>query len=163
MSATPPLPMETNLTTNRALLSWVSETAARTKPERIVWCDGSDEERRRLTEEAVAKGILLPLNAKKRPGCYLHRSNPGDVARVEHLTFICTPTKDEAGPTNNWMAPKEAYEKLGTLLDGAMRGRTLYVIPYSMGPLGSPLSKIGIESVISMPIFESGEPSGPMQ
>ena len=110
-----------------------------TKPDRIDWCDGSEEEKRRLTEEAVAPASLMPLNQKKLPGCYLHRSNPNDVARVEHLTFICTPTKDEAGPTNNWMAPDEAYEKLGKLFDGSMKGRTMYVVPYVMGPLGSPI------------------------
>jgi phosphoenolpyruvate carboxykinase (GTP) len=119
--------------------------AGLTKPDRIHWCDGSEGERRRLTEEAVAEGLLKPLDPKKRPGCYLHRSNANDVARVEHLTFICTPTKQEAGPTNNWMAPDEAYAKLGKLFDGSMKGRTMYVIPYVMGPVGSPFSKIGIE------------------
>ncbi len=145
MSATTPLPTETSLTRNPALLGWVREIAERLAPDQIVWCDGSEDEKKRLTEQAVKAGILIPLNPKKRPGCYLHRSNPGDVARVEHLTFICTPTKDEAGPTNNWMAPTEAYEKLGKLLAGSMRGRTMYVIPYVMGPLGSPMSKVGIE------------------
>jgi phosphoenolpyruvate carboxykinase (GTP) len=135
----------TTLTRNAALLAWVQEMAGLTKPDRIHWCDGSEGERRRLTEEAVAQDVLKPLDAKKRPGCYLHRSSPNDVARVEHLTFICTKTKEEAGPTNNWMAPDEAYQKLGKLFDGAMRGRTMYVIPYVMGPLGSPFSKIGIE------------------
>ena len=133
------------LTTNPELLKWVAEMAALTKPDRIVWCDGSEEEKKRLTEEAVAQKILEPLNQEKLPGCYLHRSNPNDVARVEQLTFICTPTKDEAGPTNNWMAPEEAYAKLGKLFDGSMKGRTMYVIPYVMGPLGSPLSKVGVE------------------
>jgi phosphoenolpyruvate carboxykinase (GTP) len=132
-------------THNAALLRWVDEVAALTKPDRIHWCDGSEAERRRLTETAVASGVLLPLNPWKRPGCYLHRSKPNDVARVEHLTFICTPSKHEAGPTNNWMAPDEAYSKLGKLFDGSMRGRTLYVIPYVMGPLGSSFSKVGIE------------------
>src|SRR3974390_2571667 len=133
------------LTKNKHLLDWGDEMARRTKPERIVWCDGSDEEKHRLTEEAVAKGTLLPLNQQKMPGCYLHRSNPNDVARVEQLTFICTPTKEEAGPTNNWMAPDEAYRKLGGLFDGSMKGRTMYVVPYVMGPVGSTHSKIGIE------------------
>jgi phosphoenolpyruvate carboxykinase (GTP) len=130
---------------NTTLLGWVEEMARLTKPDRVYWCDGSDAEKRRLTEEAVASEVLIPLNAQKRPGCYLHRSNPNDVARVEHLTFICTPTKDEAGPTNNWMAPDEAYKKLGKLFDGSMKGRTMYVVPYVMGPIGSPFSKVGIE------------------
>jgi len=133
------------LTRNAHVLGWVNEMVELCKPDRVVWVDGSDEEKERLTEEAVRTGVLIPLNQHKLPGCYLHRSNPNDVARVEQLTFICTPTKDEAGPTNNWMAPKEAYDKLGKLFDGSMRGRTMYVIPYVMGPYGSPMSKIGIE------------------
>jgi phosphoenolpyruvate carboxykinase (GTP) len=135
----------TPLTRNQHLLRWVAEMAALTKPDRIVWCDGSDEEKQRLTDLAVAEGILEPLNQEKRPGCYLGHSNPNDVARVEHLTFICTPTKEEAGPTNNWMAPADAYDKLSKLFDGSMRGRTMYVVPYVMGPLNSPFSKIGVE------------------
>ena len=135
----------TTMTSNRHLLDWVGEMARRCRPDQVVWCDGSEQEKRRLTEQAVSEGVLLPLNQKKRPGCYLHRSNPSDVARVEHLTFICTPTKEEAGPTNHWMAPDEAYAKLGKLFDGCMRGRTLYVVPYVMGPLGSPFSKVGVE------------------
>jgi phosphoenolpyruvate carboxykinase (GTP) len=133
------------LTKNAKLLAWVDEMAKLTKPDNIVWCDGSEEEKHRLTELAVAEKILEPLNPQKMPGCYLHRSNPNDVARVEQLTFICTPTKQEAGPTNNWMAPDEAYAKLGKLFDGSMKGKTMYVIPYVMGPVGSPMSKVGIE------------------
>ncbi len=133
------------LTRNPSLLAWVKEMAQLTKPDQIVWCDGSEEEKTRLTDEAVALEILEPLNPEKLPGCYLHRSNPNDVARVEQLTFICTPTKDEAGPTNNWMAPAEGYEKLGKLFDGSMKGRTMYVIPYIMGPSGSALAKVGVE------------------
>ncbi|OJY31531.1 MAG: phosphoenolpyruvate carboxykinase [Myxococcales bacterium 68-20] len=133
------------LTKNDHLLKWVAEMAALTKPERIVWCDGSEAEKTRLTDEAVAQKILEPLNQEKLPGCYLHRSNPNDVARVEQLTFICTPTKDEAGPTNNWMAPSEAYAKLGKHFDGSMKGRTMYVVPYIMGPAGSKMSKVGVE------------------
>lgn len=133
------------LTSNPHLLKWVAEMSALTKPDRIVWCDGSDEEKQKLTAEAVEQKVLEPLNQEKLPGCYLHRSNPNDVARVENLTFICTPTKDEAGPTNNWMDPNEAYAKLGKLFDGSMKGRTMYVIPYIMGPAGSKLSKVGVE------------------
>ncbi|MBV9947948.1 MAG: phosphoenolpyruvate carboxykinase (GTP), partial [Myxococcales bacterium] len=133
------------LTRNTELLHWVEEAARLTKPDRIVWCDGSEEERHRLTEEAVARSILTPCNPQKLPGCYVHRSNPNDVARVEQLTFICTRTREDAGPTNNWMAPEEAYRKLGALFDGSMRGRTMYVVPYVMGPIGSRHSKIGVE------------------
>ena len=135
----------TTLTRNKALLDWVRDSTGLCQPDRIVWCDGSEAEKERLTKFAVDTGVLLPLNPQKRPGCYLHRSNPNDVARVEHLTFICTPTKEDAGPTNNWMAPEEAYGKLTKLFDGSMKGRTMYVIPYVMGPIGSPLSKVGIE------------------
>jgi len=133
------------LTSNPHLTAWVAEMAALTKPDHIVWCDGTEEEKRRLTAEAVELKILEPLNQETLPGCYLHRSNPNDVARVENLTFICTPTKDEAGPTNNWMDPTEAYAKVGKLFDGAMKGRTMYVVPYIMGPKGSKLSKVGVE------------------
>jgi phosphoenolpyruvate carboxykinase (GTP) len=135
----------TTLTRNKALLDWVRDSAALCQPDRVVWCDGSEAEKERLTKFAVDTGVLIPLNPAKRPGCYLHRSNPNDVARVEHLTFICTPTKEDAGPTNNWMAPEEAYGKLTKLFHGSMKGRTMYVIPYVMGPIGSPLSKVGIE------------------
>jgi phosphoenolpyruvate carboxykinase (GTP) len=130
---------------NATLQSWVEEMAKLTQPDRIYWCDGSEAEKRRLTEEAVASNVLIPLNQQKRPGCYLHRSNPNDVARVEHLTFICTPTKEQAGPTNNWMSPDEGYKKLGKLFDGSMKGRTMYVVPYVMGPIGSSFSKVGVE------------------
>ena len=130
---------------NHHLRAWVDEMAKLCKPDQVYWCDGSEEERQRLTAEAVKSGVLQPLNQKKLPGCHYARSNPNDVARVEHLTFICTPTKEEAGPTNNWMEPQEAYAKLSKLYDGAMKGRTLYVVPYIMGPASSPFSKVGIE------------------
>ena len=130
---------------NAPLAKWVSEATALCKPDRVVWCDGSEDEKRRFTEQAVAMGVLIPLNQQKHPGSYLHRSNPNDVARVEHLTFICTKTQDAAGPTNNWMAPDLAYAKLRALFEGSMKGRTMYVVPYVMGPLGSPYSKVGIE------------------
>jgi phosphoenolpyruvate carboxykinase (GTP) len=135
----------TPLTKNTHLLSWVDEMQKLTKPDRVVWVDGSDEEHARLTEVALAEGQIERLNPEKLPGCYYSRSNPNDVARVEHLTFICTPTKEEAGPTNNWMAPAEAYAKLRDMFDGSMKGRTMYAVPYVMGPVGSPMSKVGVE------------------
>src|SRR5258708_29220859 len=115
---------------SRDLFDWVSEMAWLTKADRIVWCDGSEQERQRLTELAVATGVLIPLNQNKRPGCYLHRSNPNDVARSEDLTFIFTPNREEAGPTNNRMPPNEAYRILRGWLDGSWRGRAMYVVPY---------------------------------
>ncbi len=130
---------------NATLAAWVTQQAARTKPDRVVWCDGSEEERRRLTLEAIAAGILVPLDRQKRPGCTLHRSHPNDVARVEQLTYVCTRSEEAAGPVNHWMAPSEAYARLGRLLDGGMTGRTMYVVPYLMGPPGSKFSKVGIE------------------
>lgn len=130
---------------NRAVQAWVEEMARLTKPDEICWLEGTEEERQRLTEKALATGELIELNQEKMPGCFLHRTAVNDVARVEHLTFICTPTREEAGPTNNWMAPAEAYSKLGKIFDGSMRGRVMYVIPYLMGPAGSPFSKVGIE------------------
>jgi len=136
---------QTQLTKNPTLLAWVDEMAKLTKPSNIVWVDGSEEEHKRLSDLAVSEGIIEPLNQEKLPGCYYSRSAANDVARVEHLTFICTPTKEEAGPTNNWMAPDEAYKKMRGLFDGAHKGRTMYVIPYVMGPLGSPMSKVGVE------------------
>ena len=135
-------PIEIN---NAHLSKWVGEMIALCKPDKVVLCCGSEDERKVFTEVAVAQGVLIPLNQDKLPGCYLHRSNPNDVARVENLTFICTPTKEEAGATNNWMAPKEAYEKVGKLFDGSMKGRTMYVVPYVMGPIGSPMAKVGVE------------------
>ncbi len=136
---------QTAPTKNPHLLRWVDESAKLCKPDRVLWCDGSAEEKRRLTEVAVESEVLIPLDQKKWPGCHYHHSNPSDVARVEHLTFICTPTRDEAGPTNNWMAPADAYRKLSAIYDGSMRGRTMYVVPYVMGPADSPFSKVGIE------------------
>ena len=130
---------------SRTLNKWIEECAALTRPDQIVWCDGSEAEKNRLTAEAVAAGVLIPLDQKKHPGCYLHRSNPTDVARTEHLTLVCTPTKEEAGPTNNWADPAATYAKLRGWLEGSMRGRTMYVVPYVMGPLGSPFSKVGVE------------------
>jgi len=132
-------------TDNPVLRAWVDEMAKLCKPDRIFWCDGSEAEKKVLTEQAVSTGVLLKLNPQKLPGCYLHRSNPNDVARVEQCTYICTDSKEEAGPTNNWAPPKEMYRKLHGLLDGAMKGRTMYVLPYLMGPPGSSLTKVGVE------------------
>ncbi len=132
-------------TANRSVLAWVAEMAKLCKPASVYWCDGSEDERQELTAHAVSEKNLILLNQKKLPGCYLHRSAPNDVARTEQLTFICTPTKIEAGPNNNWMDPQEAYKKLGAIFDGAMRGRVMYVVPFIMGPAGSPFSKVGVE------------------
>ncbi len=132
-------------TTNAHLTGWVDEMARLCKPDRVHWCDGSDEEHKGLIGEAVSAGVLTPLNAAKRPRSYYSRSNPNDVARTEELTFVCTPTREEAGPTNNWMAPAEMYAKLRSLFDGAMKGRTMYVVPYIMGLPDSPFAKVGIE------------------
>jgi phosphoenolpyruvate carboxykinase (GTP) len=115
------------------------------RPDAIYWCNGSRPERERLLEDAVKAGVLLPLNRERLPNCYLHRSNTNDVARSEHLTFICTPSDDMCGPTNNWMEPKVAYTKLRGLFDGCMKGRTMYVVPFVMGPAGSPLAKVGVQ------------------
>ncbi len=143
------------MTKNIKLLHWVDEMAALTKPDSVVWIDGSEEQLEELRKQALSTGELIKLNEEKLPGCYLHRSAINDVARVEQRTFICTSTQDGAGPTNNWMAPKDAYDKLGKLFDGSMKGRTMYVIPYSMGPVGSEFSKIGIELTDSIYVVVS--------
>jgi phosphoenolpyruvate carboxykinase (GTP) len=132
-------------TSHPGISAWVEKMAALCKPDRIFWCSGSEIEKEFLTDLAVQQRIFMPLHPKKWPGCYHHRSNPNDVARVEQCTFICTPSKEEAGPTNNWAPPAEMYDKLYRMADGAMRGRTMYVIPYLMGPVGSPLTKVGVE------------------
>ncbi len=124
---------------------WVSEVEGKTRPTRVVWCDGSDAQQQTFFDEMVREGHTLALNPATYPNCYLHRSNPNDVARTEKVTFISTRRKEDAGPTNNWIAPAEAKEKIGPLFDGVMRGRTMYVIPYIMGPVGSPQSRIGVE------------------
>ena len=128
-----------------SLNRWVDDVAARTKPDRIHWCDGSDAEYKQLVDEMLKTGDLIELNQQTHPRCYLHRSDPKDVARVEKLTVICTKDRDDAGPNNNWMDPAEAHAKIDALFEGCMAGRTMYVIPYCMGPLGSPLSRCGVE------------------
>ncbi|MGH9685335.1 MAG: phosphoenolpyruvate carboxykinase (GTP) [Candidatus Acidiferrales bacterium] len=127
------------------LESWIEESARLTKPEKIVMCDGSQAESEKLTQEMLKDGTFHELNQATYPRSYLHRSNPNDVARTEGVTFICSRTKDNAGPTNNWMAPEEAKDKVRPLFDGAMKGRTMYVVPYILGPVASPYSKVGVE------------------
>ena len=133
------------MTENKTVLAWLEEMKAMCQPDNVVWIDGSEEQLEALRAEAVETGEMIKLNQEKLPGCYYHRTAENDVARVEDRTFICTPTEEEAGPINNWMAPDEMYAKLKKLYTGSMKGRTMYVIPYSMGPIGSPFSKIGIE------------------
>jgi phosphoenolpyruvate carboxykinase (GTP) len=132
-------------THNKELKNWVNKMARMCQPDEIVWLDGQAEQKARLEKEAVTSGELIPLNQEKLTGCFLHRTNPNDVARTEHLTFICTKKKHDAGPNNNWMSPRVAYKKAKEIFKGAMKGRTMYVIPFSMGPVGSPFSKIGVE------------------
>src|ERR1700730_8271958 len=124
---------------------WVEESARLTKPSSIVWCDGSEAESDRLAEDMLRDGTFIELNRKSYPHCYLHRSHPNDVARTEALTFICTRAKVDAGPTNNWMTPEEGKEKLRPLFAGSMKGRTMYVVPYILGPIDSPFSRLGVE------------------
>ncbi len=128
-----------------ALNDWVDQVAAHTRAARVHWCDGSDEENRRLIESMTASGDLHELNQNTHPDCYLHRSDPDDVARVEHLTYVCTHNREDAGPNNNWMAPAEARALMNGLFAGCMAERTLYVVPYCMGPVDSPLSRCGVE------------------
>jgi phosphoenolpyruvate carboxykinase (GTP) len=140
---------------NADLQKWVAECERITRPDRVVWLDGSREEHERLMAQALAEKVFVRMNEKKYPNCFFHRSNSTDVARTEHLTFICSRRKEDAGPTNNWMAPDEARAKVRPLYEGCMKGRTMYVIPYVMGPLGSPISKVGIEITDSLYVVES--------
>ncbi len=133
------------MTTNKTVLKWLDEVKELLTPDEVVWIDGSEEQIAKLRDEAEAIGELHKLNQEKLPGCYLHRTNPNDVARVEDRTFICTKTREEAGPTNNWCDPDEMYKKLYDIARGSYKGKTMYIIPFSMGPIGSPLAKIGIE------------------
>jgi phosphoenolpyruvate carboxykinase (GTP) len=128
-----------------ALQSWVDEVAELTQPDTIYWCTGSEDEYQSLIQKMLADGTLTQLNPNTYPNCYLHRSDPNDVARVEHLTYVCTEQQEDAGQNNNWMSPSEAHAKMDALFAGCMRGRTLYVIPYCMGPIGSPYSRCGVE------------------
>lgn len=134
-----------SLTKNPNVNKWVDEMIALTKPDQVVWIDGSEDQLNDLRREACETGEMIALNPEKLPGCLYHRTKPNDVARVEDRTFICTKKKEDAGPTNNWMDPEEMYAMLTPLYDGVMKGRTMYVIPYSMGPIGSPLAKVGVE------------------
>lgn len=133
------------LTNNKNVISWVEEMVALCKPDHVVWVTGEEAQLKELRDEALKNGEVEALNAEKLPGCLLHRTKANDVARVEDRTFICSKTKEDAGPTNNWCDPAEMYAKLTPMYDGVMKGRTMYVIPYSMGPIGSPLAKVGVE------------------
>ena len=133
------------LTNNKNVLKWVDEMVALCKPDKVVWIDGSEEQLKALRDEAIATGEMIKLNQEKLPGCLYHRTAPNDVARVEDRTFICSKKKEDAGPTNNWKDPEEMHALLNKLYDGVMKGRTMYVIPYSMGPIGSKMSKVGVE------------------
>src|ERR1700685_2998219 len=135
---------------NEHVLRWVDDCADLCLPDKVVWCAGSLDDRKALIAQGLRDGVFIELNQQKLPGCYLHRSNPNDVARTEHLTFICTPGQDMVGPTNNWMETKAAYAKLRGLFEGCMRGRTMYVVPFVMGPIGSPLAKVGVQLTDSL-------------
>lgn len=129
----------------KALQTWVDQVASGTQPDHIHWCDGSDDEYRQMVQTMLADGTMTSLNPAKYPDCYLHLSDPSDVARVENMTFVCTPNAEDAGPNNNWMSPNDGHAKVDALFEGCMQGRTMYVIPYCMGPIDSPYSRCGVE------------------
>lgn len=133
------------MTNNKNVLNWIEEMKALVKPDKVVWIDGSEEQLKELRDLSISIGEMEELNEEKLPGCLLHRTAVNDVARVEGRTYICSRNKEDAGPTNNWEDPQVMYEKLKKLYDGCMQGRTMYVIPYCMGPIGSPFSKVGVE------------------
>ena len=133
------------MTSNKALSDWVAQVERHVQADHVHWCDGTAGEYRDFVRQMLGSGMLQELNQVTHPHCYLHRSNPQDVARVEHLTFICSQNQDDAGPNNHWMDPADAHAKIDALFAGCMRGRTMYVIPYCMGPLDSPLARCGVE------------------
>ena len=137
-------------TTNTELKIWIDEVAALTKPQQIRWCDGSEREYEEFVAMLCANKQLHPLNPETFPGCYLYRSDPSDVARTEHLTFVCSADKDTAGLNNNWLAPQAGHQKIDALFAGCMQGRTMYILPYCMGPLDSPYSRFGVEITDSL-------------
>ncbi|MFY8206222.1 MAG: phosphoenolpyruvate carboxykinase, partial [Arenimonas sp.] len=127
------------------LNAWIHTYASLTEADQVHWCDGSDAENARLVQMMLTTGDLIALNPRSHPNCFLHRSSASDVARVEHLTFVCTSNRDDAGPNNHWMDPAQAKAKMDALYKGCMKGRTLYVVPYCMGPIDSPLARCGVE------------------
>ncbi|MBQ2824775.1 MAG: phosphoenolpyruvate carboxykinase, partial [Clostridia bacterium] len=133
------------MTNNKSVLAWLDEMKSLLTPDEVVWIDGSEAQLEALRAEACKTGEMIKLNEEKLPGCYLHRTAVNDVARVEGRTFICSKNEEDAGPTNNWMDPDKAYKMLFDIARGSYKGRTMYIIPYSMGPIGSPLSQIGLE------------------
>ena len=133
------------MTNNKSVLAWLDEMKELVTPDEVVWIDGSEEQLESLRKQACETGEMIKLNEEKLPGCYLHRTAINDVARVEGRTFICSRKEEDCGPTNHWMEPQAAYKMLFDIARGSYKGRTMYVIPYSMGPIGSPLAKIGLE------------------
>src|SRR5277367_4717852 len=143
--ATAPQLVSSLASMNHDVSAWVDESARLTQPDHVHWCDGSDAEFHTLQRGLIAAKQLLPLNPQSFPGCVLSRSHPSDVARVEHLTFVCTKNKEDAGPNNHWIEPQQAHARMDALFAGCMNGRTMYVVPYCMGPIDSPFSRCGVE------------------